>query len=199
MKLGLLALIFIGAATITQADTCQTRFAELVINGNHGLGPTRMLITQEIVGAETSTTYHYDMGDGNGMGEAIDPPSNPWTLFRDGKMFMSHDKGTTWSFVTAFDGEKARADNKAALTKDTMTAHNLSCTVETLGSFQHDIVEGTYTSSVIAGAEVYEKLWVHPETGMLVQSFRHIKSDGFETKTTQVVELYPNFTLPEPK
>lgn len=114
-------------------------------------------------------------------------------------MYMSHDKGATWGFVTDFDGEKGRADHKQAMTRDVKTARNVSCVQETLNDTLKDVVAGTYDSSVIAGAEIYEKFWVNSETGFIAQSFRHVKRTGFETKTTQVVTLNPDFVLPEPE
>ena len=199
MKLPYACLALLVYGQFAVAETCHERFSALLINGNEGFGPTRMHITQEIVGNNTSITYHYDQGDGNGMGEAVEPPTNPWTLFYNDKMYMSHDKGATWSFVTDFDSAKGRADNKAALRKDMQTARDLKCDTDALDGIEHDVLEGRYTSSVIAGAEIFEKLWVSQDTGMIKQSYRHVTSTGFETKTTQIVSLYPELVLPDPE
>jgi hypothetical protein len=192
-----LALIF--CASVAQSETCQDQFTALLIKGNQGVGPTRMHITQEIVGVRTSITHHYDNGDGNGMSEAVDPESDPWTLFANDKMYMSHDKGTTWGFVTDFDGEKGRADHKLAMSKDAQTARDVTCSQDQLNNANNDVVEGTYTSTMLAGAEVYEKFWIDQETGFIAQSYRHVKSVGSETKTTQVVTLNPDFVMPKPE
>ncbi|WP_439140850.1 hypothetical protein [Planktotalea sp.] len=199
MKHTFLSFALICFATGAHAQTCEDHFAKLLINGNQDFGPTQMHITQEIVGVRTSITQHNDTGNGNGMSKAIDPESDPWTLFANDKMYMSHDKGATWGFVTDFDGEKGRADHKQAMTRDAKTARDVSCAKETSNDTLKDVVAGTYDSSVIEGAEIYEKFWVNPETGFIAQSYRYVKSTGFETKTTQVVTLNPDFVLPKPE
>ena len=73
------------------------------------------------------------------------------------------------------------------MTNDAKTARDVRCAQETLNDTLKDEVAGTYDSSMVEGAEIYEKFWVNPETGLIAQSYRHVKSTGFETKTTQVV------------
>ena len=75
----------------------------------------------------------------------------------------------------------------------------MTCSQDQLNNANNDVVEGTYTSTMLAGAEVYEKFWIDQETGFITQSYRHVKSVGFETKTTQVVTLNPDFVMPKPE
>lgn len=199
MKRFALIPALLSLASMVQADACHDRFTALLVEGNDKMGPTLIHITQEIVGGETSLTDHHSDGDGNGMSEAIDPANHPWSLFVGDKMYMSNDKGATWSFLSTFDSESARENNKIATAKDALTARDLSCGEETLNGIVHEVTEGTYTSSVIAGADIYEKLWVVPKTRWISKSYRHVMMDSFESKTTQVIETHPNLDLPNPE
>ncbi|MEP5153625.1 hypothetical protein [Planktotalea sp.] len=198
MKPAVFSLALIAMASVAHADECHDRFSKLLINGNPDIGPTRLHITQEIGGGSTSLNYHHSDGNGNGMTEMIDPADSPWSLFLGDNMYVSNDKGQSWTFQSSFDAEKGRADSKAALTKDLVAASDLVCGTEALNGSDYDVVSGRYLSSALAGAEIYEKLWIDPETGNIVQSYRHLKMTGFESKTTQVVELSPGLELPQP-
>jgi hypothetical protein len=199
MKLSAITLALITASSIANADSCLDRFAQLVVNGNPDIGPTRLHITQEIVGGQNSLNYFHSDGQGNGMTEMIDPVDSSWSLFLGDNMYVSQDKGQSWTFQSSFDAEKGRADAKAALAKDVETASDLSCGTQTLNDVDHEVVAGTYQSSAIAGAEIHETLWVNPGTGLIAQSYRHLKMSGFESKTTQVIELSPDLVLPQPE
>jgi len=60
MRIALLFSAMMAAAVSNaMADECQDRFTELLVNGNKDFGPARLHITQEIVGVQTSTNYHY--------------------------------------------------------------------------------------------------------------------------------------------
>lgn len=199
MRLALLALILVTCTGSAFADSCQKRFADLLVNGNQKMGPVRLHITQEIIGGKTSLNYHHSDGDGNGMTEMIEPANDPWSLFLGNKMYVSTDKGNNWKYLSSYDAEKSRADTKSAMTKDVAKATQLSCGKEDFNGSPHEVVEGKYISSMVSGAEIYEKLWVDLKTGWIAQSYRHIRSSGFESKTTQVVELSPNLKLPDPE
>lgn len=199
MKRATLAFSLSIFGSIASADACKERFTDLLVNGNDGKGATLIRITQEIVGGQTSLTMHHSDGDGNGMSEVIEPEGSPWALFLDGKMYTSADKGKSWSFTSAFDGKAARENNKTSLIKDAATARELTCSEEALEDVMYEVVEGTYTSSVIAGATIFEKTWVNPDTGWIAQSYRHVMMDSYQTKTTQVIEPHPNLDLPNPE
>lgn len=199
MRLYILALLLIICTGSAYADSCHSRFVELLVNGNQKVGPVRIHITQEIVGGKTSLNYHHSDGNGNGMTEMIEPAGDPWSLFLGDKMYVSNDKGNNWKYMNSYDAEKSRADTKSALTKDAAKATGISCGEEEFNGTAHEVVEGNYISTMVAGAAIYEKFWVDRQTGWIVKSDRHIKSGGFESNTTQVVELAPDLILPKPE
>ncbi|PHR96778.1 MAG: hypothetical protein COA78_28330 [Blastopirellula sp.] len=199
MKLLIFALLFVISIAPASADTCQDRFTELLVPGNQKMGPVRIHLTQEIVGGKTSINYHYSDGKISGMTEMIDPANDPWSLFLGDNMYRSNDKGKTWSFMNSYDSKKSLADTKKSITSDAAKASGVACGKEEYEGISHEVVEGNYISSMSNGAAIYEKLWVNPSTGWIVKSYRHIKSGGFESKTTQLIELFPNLTLPKPE
>jgi len=54
MRLLIFALLYILCVTPTFAESCQDRFAELLVSGNQEMGPVRLHLTQEVVGGNTS-------------------------------------------------------------------------------------------------------------------------------------------------
>lgn len=199
MRLMISAVLVVVWAVPAFADPCEDRFAELLINGNQEMGPVRIHITQEIVGGTTSLNYHHSDGDGNGMTEMIDPAGDPWSLFLGDKMFRSDDKGKTWSYINSFDAEKSRTDMKSAMTTDLSSASGVMCGEEDMDGVSHEVVEGSYLSSMLSGGAIYTKYWVNPENGWVVKSYSHIQSGGFESKTTQLIEPSPDLVLPKPE
>ncbi len=82
---------------------------------------------------------------------------------------------------------------------DAAKATAVVCGKEEYNGASHEVVEGTYQSSMISGAEFYQKYWINAQTGVIVKSFSHLKSTGFESKTTQLIEPYPDLKLPKPE
>lgn len=199
MRLIISALLAVSWIAPASADPCNDRFAELLVNGNQEMGPVRIHLTQEIVGGNTSLNYHYSDADGNGMTEMIDPAGDPWSLFLGDKMYRSDDKGKTWSYMNSYDAEKSRKDVKSALTNDLASASGVMCGKEDIDGVSHEVVEGSYLSSMLSGGAVYMKYWVNPEKGWVVKSYSHIQSGGFESKTTQLIEQAPDFVIPKPE
>lgn len=186
-------------ASAGTAGECEDRFSELLINGNADQGPVRIHITQEIVGGQTTINYHYSDGKFNGMTEMIDPVDMPWSLFIGDKMYMSNDKGKSWSFMNSYDAKKGRADMKVAMTKDAGEASEIVCGQEVVDGVSYETVEGNYKSSMINGAAIFQKYWVNAASGWIEKSFMHTKMSGFESKTMQVIEPYTDFVLPKPE
>lgn len=196
--LGAFCLVLATSST-TMAGPCEDRFAELLVNGNADQGPVRIHITQEIVGGQTTKNYHYSDGKFNGMTEMIDPAEMPWSLFIGDKMYMSNDKGKTWSFMNSYDAEKGRADMKVALSKDGAEATDVVCGKEDADGVSFETVEGNYKSSMSGGAAIFQKYWVNTASGWIEKTFMHTKMSGFESKSTQVIEPYSDFVLPKPE
>ncbi len=191
--------ILIAATTAASAGPCEERFSQLLLTGNVGQGPVRILINQEIVGGAKTVNYHYGDGNNNGMTEMVDPVDMPWSLFLGDKMYSSSDKGKSWSFVNSYDAEKARAEMQAALTSDAAEATGVLCGEESVDGVNYEVVEGSYKSSMSAGAGISQKYWINKNSGWITKTFMHIKMTGFESMSTQVIEPWPDLVLPEPK
>ncbi len=195
----IIAAIITGSTSAVLADECHDRFSELLVNGSAQEGPLRLYITQEIVGGKTSLNYHHSDGNNNGMTEMIDPEGDPWSLFIGDNMYSSTDKGQSWKLINTWDAEKSRNDMKAALTKDSADAKDISCGQDEIDGKQHDVIKGTYTSSMTGGATIAQTYWVDPSTGWLAKSYSHYQSEHFESKTTQVVQPATLMELPSPE
>jgi hypothetical protein len=199
MKLFIFALSIIISVGQAFAEPCHDRFAELLVPGNQETGPTRLHITQEIIGGKTSLNYHYNDGKGNGMTEMIDPANQPWSLFLGDNMYSSNDKGKSWSFMSSYDSRKGLINVKKSLATDAADATGVVCGKEEYEGASHEVVEGNYKSSMSSGSEIYQKYWINAQSGLMVKAFSHIKSNGFESKTTQLIEPYPDLKLPKPE
>lgn len=197
MRSFILTVIIVASAGSAFADTCLNRFSDLLVHGNHKMGPVRIHITQEIVGGKTSLNYHHSDGDGNGMTEMIEPATDPWSLFLGDKMYMSTDKGDNWKYINSYDAEKSRASTIAAMTSDAKTVSELLCGEDIIDGISHETVQGIYVSSMLSGAKIYNKYWVNKQTGWIFKSYSHTKSGNFESKTTQVIEQVSNVILPK--
>ncbi|WP_155983445.1 hypothetical protein [Nitratireductor aquibiodomus] len=179
------------------AEDCRDRFTRLLIHGN-GDGPVKIHVTQEIVGGPTTTNYFHQTEAGHWMTEMIEPENSPWVLTYDNVMYTSQDKGKTWTELRALDTRNNQADAKDGLREDAKTAKNVVCGKETLEDAVHDTVEADY-SSQRGTTEIHAKFWVDQKSGYIAKTFYHMKNDGFESMTTQLIEPAPDLLLPVPE
>ncbi|KPB01806.1 hypothetical protein [Ahrensia marina] len=193
---GLLLLCF--TPQLGYADDCRDRFTRLLIHGN-GDEPVKIHVTQEIVGGQTSTNYFYQSEPGHWMTEMLVPKSQPWVLTHDNVMYSSQDKGESWTELRMLDSGNNQANAKDGLREDAKTANNAVCGEDTLDGVVHDTVEADYLSQRGAVTEVHAKYWVDRESGYITKTFYHMKNNGFESMTTQLIERAPDLILPVPE
>ena len=198
--LATIALILASAQPVL-AESCEEKFARLLVDGNPDFGPMRLHIFSEIKGVQKSEGYHYSRGDGSidGMSTTVEPENTPWSLFLGTKMWMSTDKGKSWTFVRELDAQSDPKAVKEALRNDAKTVANVSCGNEEIDGVMHDTVEGDYNSSGLQGAVAHQKYWVNPESGLIAKTFTATNANGMESEFTQFIEPWPELVLPNPE
>ena len=198
MRLISTAIVFLFSISPLAAQDCPERFAEL-LKGQLHKGGVKIHVTQTIVGGMTSTNWHYNTGDGHWMTEMIEPENMAWSLMHDNKFYTSSDRGKTWTFVRAMDdaGNNENAKKQAEMNAETAT--NQQCGQEEVDGKMLETVSGTYISSAMQGAEIDQKYWVEPDSGWIARSTMHVKGNGFEMKTDQLLEPAQQLSLPVPQ
>lgn len=192
-------LVFLGFALSPQlalAETCEERFASLLVEGN-GDVPVEITITQEIVGGMKSTNLFRSNGHKQWMSEMIDPPNLPWSMVRDNVMYSSSDQGKSWSKVRDVDSEKEFANSRAMLEKDAATIRDVNCAEDTIDGETFEHVTGTYTSSAMQGAEAVNAYWVNAD-GWIARHTSKIDSPSFKMNYEQVLEKRDSVDIPAP-
>jgi len=189
------ALLVSAGALPASAETCRDRFARLLIEGN-GDGAVKIHVTQEIKGAPASQNCFYQQAPGHWMTEMIEPAGQPWVLAHNDVMYTSADKGENWSRLRDLDSDPDAA--RAQLEENAQTARNEVCGNEELDGVAYDTVEADYVSLQGFKSENHHKYWVHPETGFIAKAVYHLKSESFESTTTQLIEAAPDLELPTP-
>ena len=192
-------LIFAACPQPAAAESCEEKFARLEIDGNGEGTPVRITITQEGPDGKVTKNYHYSDANGDGMSEMIDPADMPWSLFIGNDMYMSNDKGKSWSHMNSWDKEKSNADRKAAMHQDMAAATAITCGTEALDGTEYDTVEGSYKSSMLQGGKIWSKFWVSQDDGTIVRKDGISYSAGGEYKSSQIIEPWPDFVLPKPE
>ena len=176
------------------ADDCTDRFTQLVTDRSDK-GPVKILAIQQVGDAAPTRNYNYQLTPGHWMTEMIEPDTMPWSLTFDGTMFMSTDKGTSWTKVRDLTvAEQAQAG--AAPSEDiASTVANVACGREDLEGTPHERVEGEYT---LYGGRHRQVFWLAPD-GWITKS--DIRSDyqGTIMTVTQHIAKAPGLTLPQPE
>lgn len=189
------ALLASATAFPASAETCREHFVRLLVEGN-GDGAVKIHVTQEIKGAPASQNWFYQQQPGHWMTEVIEPAGQPWVLTHDDVMYTSSDKGESWSKIRDLDSDPDAA--RAQIEENAQTARNEVCGNEELDGVAYDTVEADYDSLQGFKSENHHKYWVHPETGFIARAFYHLKSENFESMTTQLIEAAPDLDLPTP-
>lgn len=193
-----LCLVLAGTG-LSRAETCAERFAALLTDQSPRKIAVRMhntTVMHEM--AKTMTNYHYSDTNGDGMSEMIDPPDDPWSLFIGDNMYMSKDKGQSWSFMNSYDKKTYMADYMVTFKQDLAAGRDFACGEEELDGRMVETVEGTYISTASQGAEIRQKLWIDRETGLTVKSYLRSDGAGGIIETTSLIEPWPDLVLPTP-
>lgn len=179
---------------------CVERFKQLLVDGNPGKGPAKAHITQSFGTMQTENNF-YSLGAGSadGMMEPVKGMGDQQVLFRKGKMYVSTDKGKSWTFVREMDKGASPESVKEKLKADADTATDVSCGTEALDGVDHETVEATYVASTAQGATITAKYWVNPETGWMRKAVTSGMMGGTQSVTTQMIEPMPDLTLPDPE
>jgi hypothetical protein len=189
------ALLASAMALPASAETCRDRFVRLLVEGN-GDGAVKIHVTQEIKGAPSSQNWFYQQEPGHWMTEVIEPAGQPWVLTHNDVMYTSADKGESWTKLRDFDSDPDAA--RAQMEESAQTAKNEVCGNEELDGVMFDTVEADYVSLQGFKSENHHKYWVHPDTGFIAKAVYHLKSENFESTTTQLIEAAPDLKLPTP-
>lgn len=189
------ALLASAAVHPASAETCRDQFVRLLVEGN-GDGAVKIHVTQEIKGAPASQNWFYQETPGHWMTEVVEPAGQPWVLTHDDVMYTSADKGESWTKLRDLDSDGSGA--KAQMEEDAQTARNEACGKEELDGVMFDTIEADYDSLQGFKSENHHKYWVHPETGFIARAVYHLKSESFESMTTQLIEAAPDLELPTP-
>jgi len=195
------ALLLAAGAQPVLAESCEEKFVRLLVDGNPDFGPMRIHTFSEIKGVYKSESYNYSRGDGSidSMTTVVTPENSPWSLFLGKKMWMSTDKGESWTFVRELDAQSDPKAVKEALRKDAGTAANVSCGAEEVEGVMHDTVEGDYNSSGLQGAVAHQKYWVNPDSGLIAKTFIATNANGTQSEFVEYIEKWPDLVLPNPE
>ncbi|MFZ1813063.1 MAG: hypothetical protein WBO55_05290 [Rhizobiaceae bacterium] len=196
--LSLTSLAALATLAPAIAETCEEKFARLEVDGNSSNTPVRLTITTQTPGGQITKNYHYSDEDHNGMTEMIDPVDMAWSLFIGNDMYVSNDKGKSWTHMNTWDKEKSTADRKAQTRADMATASGITCGEEELDGTKFDTVEGAYKSTMLQGANRWVKFWVSQSDGEIVRTDDVTDSAAGQYKSTQLIEPWPDFELPKP-
>jgi hypothetical protein len=181
--------VFAGAllalcAVPAQADdaACVERFKQLLVDGNPGKGPAKAHITQSFGTMNTENNF-YSLGAGSadGMMEPVKGMGDQQVLFRKGKMFVSTDKGKSWTFVREMDKGASPESVKEKLKADADTATDVSCGTEALDGVDHETVEGNYVASTAQGRDDYGQVLGEPGDRLDAQGGYH-RHDGWHAE-----------------
>ncbi|HOV04088.1 MAG TPA: hypothetical protein PLJ34_04730 [Hyphomicrobiales bacterium] len=181
------------------ADECRDRFASLLAKGNPDDVAVKTHITQKVGGAPETRNYNYWDGTGDWMSEMIEPDNIPWSMARGDTLYMSTDKGKSWSKVRTLDAEQNKEDVDARRAEEAKTVRNTTCGEEEIDGVRYRVVEGDYTSMLPITYEHHNKYWLEPDTGWIARVSYETIGQGIEFSVLQVVERAPDLVLPKPE
>lgn len=179
------------------ADNCHDKFVSLLINGN-GDKPTKINIITEPKGGKLTKNEFYILNQGHWMTVMIEPVQ-PITLAYNNAMFTSPDEGKTWKKVRTMDSAQNKIDNIKNQKENSKTVHNAVCSEEELNGIVHETIQADFNTVQAYKSENHYKYWVNPKTGWISKVIYDSKSNGYESKTTQILIPAPDLTLPTPE
>ncbi len=190
-------LLLSASATPGLAESCQDRFVRLMMDGN-GNQPVKINVTQEIKGAPASRNIFYRLSPDHWMTEMVEPAGMPWTLEYANVMYTSADGGKTWTKVREMDSQRDDEAARAAREENAKTVRNAVCGEEAIDGVMHDVVEADYDTLQNFKIENHFKYWIARDNGFIAKMVYVMKGQGFESRSTQIIEPAPDLTLPMP-
>ncbi|MEZ5841377.1 MAG: hypothetical protein R3D02_13435 [Hyphomicrobiales bacterium] len=188
----------LGQAGTGHAETCEERFARLVVDGYGEAGPVKILAVQEMKGAKPTRNWNYQLAPDHWMSEMIEPENLPWSMVHKSAMFASYDKGKSWQKIRDIDSAAETEAARKGRLADIESARNAACGEETFEGVAYETVEGDYTATSTGGYENHHKYWIVPATGWIERAVYRMAGNGFEITTTQTIEKAPDLKLPTP-
>ena len=192
------SIIFMASIQPGLAESCQEKFAQLLIHGN-GPHPVTTRITSEPKGGKVSRNDFFFKTTGHWMTVMTEPANQPITLAYKNNMYTSSDKGKSWKKIREMDSEKNRLDNIRNQQANAKTIQNAACGEEMFDGVMHDTVEADFDTVQQYKSSNHYKYWVNRETGWIPKVTFTSKSSGYESFTTQLVEKTPDLQLPTPE
>lgn len=182
-------------APAAHADGCDALFLRLMVDGNADV-PVVIEATQSFNGQPPTVTRHSADETGDWLSEAIEPATLPWSMQRGDVMYMSNDRGETWSEVNRFTQAQrdAARDN---LRQEAETRRDLSCTTDTRDGVSYQLVEGRYTANVQQQAEMTLRYWLDAD-GWIALHEMQVEADAYDLEVTQVLRRVDSVDLPQP-
>ncbi len=190
--------IFLASVQPGLAESCQEKFARLLIHGN-GDRPSVIRITSEPKGGQVSKNDFFFKATGHWMTVMTEPANQPITLAYSNNMYTSSDEGKSWKKIREMDSEKNRLDNIKNQEANAKTIKSAVCGEEMLDGVMHDTVEADFDTVQQYKSSNHYKYWVNRDTGRITKSTYDSKSSGYESFTIQLIEDAPNLTLPMPE
>ena len=196
MKLSILTTALILSATQpVVAKFCQDKFVDLMINGNSGKSTTIHLTTKFKGSPEQKNDFLY-LSYKHHM-TVISQPSSQWVLTHNNNMFMSTDKGKSWSKVRSVDTQANHNNSKRDTLENSKSAKNAKCSEENHNGSMHDTVEGDVTIGQSVNADYHFKYWVNRDTNFIVKQTQ--ETEKYSMFVTQIIEETPDMVLPMPE
>lgn len=190
--------LLLASAQPGLANSCQDKFAQLLIHGN-GDQPSIIRITSEPKGGKVSKNDFFFKTTGHWMTVMTEPANQPITLAYKNKMYTSADEGKSWKKVREMDSEQNRLNNIKNQEANAKTIKNAVCGEEMLDGVMHDTVEADFDTVQQYKSSNHYKYWVSRETGRITKATYDSKSSNYESFTTQLIEEAPDLTLPMPE
>lgn len=191
-------VVFLCAIQPVYAETCREHFIRIFAPTDKTEKPLRTYNTAVINGGEEQKFNIFSIGSDHVLSQALVPIA-PWSLIYNKKMFISNDKGKSWT--KARDLQDIEIDEAALQAKKDALKKigNEECGTDTYNNKKAVTVQADLDTTPEALFKTTMKYWIDTETKETLKATTEIINQGSKYFATQVFEQAPDLVLPMPK
>ena len=190
--------LFFGITQPAFAETCRDHFIRIFAPDEKSQRSFRTYNTATINGKNEQKFNVFSIGKDHILSQALVPVA-PWSLVYNKQMFISNDKGNSWTKIRDLPENEINETTIATKTAALAKIGNEICATEIHDGKETVTIQADLDTTPDAPFKTTVKFWIEKDTDNIVKSTTNTIMPGTNHLVTQIFESAPDLVLPTPE